>query len=46
LFSPESKLLAQLKAACQQDQNRNVWLDFEDLITNANNLINQLEQKI
>jgi superfamily I DNA/RNA helicase len=46
LLSTESKLLAQLEAACQQDQNKNVWLDFEDLITNANNLINRPEQKI
>ena len=42
----ESELLVKLKESCQQDQTKNVWLEFKDLIANANNLISQLDQKI
>jgi len=45
LLPNESELLVKLKESCQQDQVKNVWLEFEDLITNANNLVSQLDQK-
>jgi superfamily I DNA/RNA helicase len=46
LLPVESELLTKLKESCQQDRIKNVWLEFEDLITNANNLVKQLDQKI
>ncbi|MCE8158936.1 MAG: ATP-dependent helicase [Candidatus Moeniiplasma glomeromycotorum] len=45
LLPTESELLTKLKESCQQDRIKNVWLEFEDLITNANNLVKQLDQK-
>ena len=41
----KSKLLSELESICQQDKAKNVWLEFEDLITNANNLAKKLAQK-
>ncbi|KLL02077.1 MAG: UvrD/REP helicase N-terminal domain protein [Mycoplasmataceae bacterium RC_NB112A] len=46
LLPAESELLIKLKENCHQDKIKNVWLEFEDLITNANNLVKQINQKI
>ncbi|MCE8162916.1 MAG: ATP-dependent helicase [Candidatus Moeniiplasma glomeromycotorum] len=46
LLPVESALSTKLKESCRQDKIKNVWLEFEDLITNANNLFKQLDQKI
>ena len=37
----EQELLTELAESCQHDQTKNIWLDFEDIIENANNLKNQ-----
>lgn len=44
-LTTKSRLLSQLESICQQDKAKNVWLEFEDLITNANNFAKKIAQK-
>ncbi|RHZ35472.1 UvrD-helicase domain-containing protein [endosymbiont GvMRE of Glomus versiforme] len=47
VFLPEDKeLLTKLAECCCYDQEKNVWLDFDDIIANANNLVALKSQKI
>ncbi|RHZ36595.1 UvrD-helicase domain-containing protein [endosymbiont GvMRE of Glomus versiforme] len=47
LFLPkDKKLLTKLEESCRQDQEKNVWLDFDDIIANANNFTALKKKKI
>jgi len=42
----EKELLVQLKNSCQHDQEKNIWLDYDDIIANASSFIAIKKQKI
>jgi hypothetical protein len=42
----DKKLLTKLEESCRQDQEKNVWLDFDDIIANANNFTALKKKKI